>query len=90
MTCRIEQRRTEHGLLLYISGRLVAEDLGLVCSALKGRRVVAIELSEVELVDRGAVKVLGSAEAEGIELRNCPVYIREWIVNERKNNQCAE
>jgi hypothetical protein len=26
---------------------------------------------------------LAEAEAEGIELRGCPPYIREWITNER-------
>ena len=55
-------------------------------TALKGRRVVAIELSEVELVDRDPVKLLAQAEAEGIELRSCPAYIREWITNERTSS----
>jgi hypothetical protein len=83
MTCRIDQRWTEQGLLLYISGRLASEDLGVVRTALDGRRVVAIELSELELVDRDAVRLLAQVEAEGIELRICPTYIREWITNER-------
>ena len=86
MTCRIDRRWTEQGLLLYISGRLASEDLEVVRTALDGRRVVAIELSEVELVDRDAVKLLAQAEAEGIELRSCPAYIREWITNERTSS----
>jgi hypothetical protein len=86
MTCRIDRRWTEQGLVLYISGRLASEDLEVVRSALDRRRVVAIELSEVELVDRNAVKLLGTTEAEGIELRNCPAYIREWIANERTSS----
>jgi hypothetical protein len=44
---------------------------------------VAVALAEVELVDREAVKVLAQAEANGIELKNCPAYIREWITRER-------
>jgi anti-anti-sigma regulatory factor len=83
MTCRIDRRWTERGLLLYVSGRLTSEDLAVVRAALDGRRVVAIELSEVELVDRDAVKLLAQTEAVGIELRSCPAYIREWITNER-------
>jgi len=83
MTCRIDRRWTEQGLLLYISGRLVSEDLEIVRSELDERRVVAIELSELELVDRDAVRLLAQIEAEGIELRICPTYIREWITNER-------
>ena len=86
MTCRIERFSTEQGLLLCISGRLTAEDLEVVRNALDGSRVVAIELAEIELVDRDAVKLLAQAEVESIELRNCPAYIREWIANERKSS----
>ena len=54
--------------------------------ALDGRRVVAIDLAEVELVSRDAVKLLVQVEDEGIELRSCPAYIREWITNERESS----
>jgi hypothetical protein len=83
MTCRIDRLSSEQGLVLYISGRLAAEDLEVVRTALDERRVVAIELAEVDLVSRDAVKLLGQAEAEGIELRSCLAYIREWITKER-------
>ena len=83
MTYRIDRLSTEQGLVLCISGRLAEEDLELVRMALDGRRVVAIDLAEIELVGRDAVKVLVRAESEGIELRSCPAYIREWITNER-------
>ena len=83
MTWRIDRLSTERGLVLYASGRLAAEDLEVVRIALDEGRVVAIELAEVELVGRDAVKLLVQAEAEGIEIRNCPAYIREWMTNER-------
>ena len=83
MTCRIDRVSTEQGLLLCISGWLTAEDLEIVRTELDGRHVVAVALAEVELVDREAVKVLAQAEANGIELKNCPAYIREWIMRER-------
>jgi len=86
MTFRIDRLSTEQGPVLYISGRLAAEDLDVVRAALAGGRVVAIELAEVELVSRDAVKLLVQAEAEGIELRHCPAYIREWITNERESS----
>lgn len=53
--------------------------------ALDGRRLVAIELAEVELVSNVAVQLLVRAEAEGIELRSCPAYIREWITSEQES-----
>ena len=86
MTCLIDSRWTKKGLLLQISGRLASEDLNVVRTALDGLRVVVIELSEVELIDLDAVQLLAQAEVDGIELRNCPAYIREWIVKERTSS----
>jgi hypothetical protein len=86
MTYRIDRLSTEQGLVLCISGRLADEDLALIRMAFDGSRVVAIDLAQVELVSREAVKVLVRAEAEGIELRSCPAYIREWITNERDSS----
>jgi hypothetical protein len=86
MTCRIDRLRTLQGFVLRISGRIAMEDLNLVRTALEAGRVLAIELSEVDVVDRDAVKLLAGAEAEGIELRGCPAYIREWIAQEQESN----
>ena len=43
----------------------------------------AIDLKNVLLVDREAVKLLAFSEADGTELRNCPPYIREWVTRAR-------
>jgi hypothetical protein len=83
MTCRIDRTATERGLVVHISGRIAAEDLEVVRTELGERSVVAIELREIELVDRDAVKLLALHEANGIELRQCPAYIREWVMRER-------
>jgi len=40
---------------------------------------VALDLGEVALVDREAVKFLATLDARGVELRNCPAFIREWM-----------
>jgi len=42
-----------------------------------------LDLSEVTLVDLDVVRFLISCENEGIELANCPAYVREWILRER-------
>jgi hypothetical protein len=86
MTFRIDRLSTEPGLVLYISGQLATEELEVVRTALDPHRVVAVELAEVELANRDAVKLLAQAEAEGIELRSCPAYIREWITNEQESS----
>jgi len=90
MPYRIDRVSTDRGLILSVSGRLAAEDLELIRMALDGRRLVAIELAEVELVSPDAVQLLVRAEAEGIELRSCPAYILEWIRNERASGPRSE
>jgi len=83
MTCRIDQLSIKEGVLLRISGRIGVEDLEVLRAALEESRVVAIELAELQLVDRDAVEFLALNEANGIALRNCPAYIREWVARER-------
>lgn len=85
MTCRIDRLSIEQGVVLRISGRIAAEDLDVLRAALTDGGVVALDLTEVELVDRDAVMLLSLSEAQGIELTNCPTYIREWVTREREN-----
>ena len=40
---------------------------------------VTFDLTEVKLVDREAIKFLAACTARGIELKDCPSYIRRWI-----------
>ena len=90
MTFRIDRASTEEGLVLQISGRISARDMHVVRTVLDERPVVAIELAGVELVAREVVQLLAQAEVEGIALRNCPAYVREWITKERESSSRAE
>ena len=83
MTCRIDRMVIEQGVVLRISGRIAGEDLDVLRNALEDGRVVALDLTEVELADRDAVTVLAQAERNGIALRHCPAYIREWMTREQ-------
>ena len=83
MTCRIDRALIEQGVVLRISGRITGEDLDVLRTALEEGRVVALDLTEVELADRDAVTLLARTERNGIELRHCPAYIREWVTRER-------
>jgi anti-anti-sigma regulatory factor len=82
MTCRIDRLSIEQGVVLRVSGRITGEDLDVLRTALEEGRVVAIDLTEVELVDRDAVRFLARTEGNGIELRHCPSYIREWVTRD--------
>ncbi len=45
--------------------------------------VVALDPTEVTLVDRDVVNFLAACELKGIELRNCPAFLRGWIAKEK-------
>ena len=83
MTCRIDRLSNGRGVVLRISGRIAGEDLDVLRTTLEEGRVVALDLTEVELADRDAVTLLARTESNGIELRHCPAYIREWVTRER-------
>ena len=77
-------------MVLHVSGRIALEDVEVVRTALDEPRVVAIELGEVVLITREAVTLLAQAEADGVALRGCPAYVREWITKERESSSRAE
>jgi len=86
----LKVRRTANGEIVFtLSGRLatdhVAELNTLFRSEADGRRIV-LDLKDLTLVDRDAVRFLERCEADSIELKNCPEYIRQWIVRERHTN----
>jgi hypothetical protein len=86
MSCRIDRFVTEDDrVILIVSGRITAEDLDILRDVLaKERRAVAgIDLKNVLLIDRDAVTFMVGAEANGVELRNCRPYVREWVARER-------
>jgi anti-anti-sigma regulatory factor len=85
------QRSRSEGVVLALSGRIEIEDVAelqrLISLEAAGEEI-ALDLQEVTLVDRDAVKYLARCETKGTKLANCPAYIREWIVAERsRNNQ---
>ena len=79
--------RVETGSVIFcLIGRLDLEKIAdikkLFDSEPKGSHL-ALDLKELALVDREGVIFLAKCEAEGVELKNCPAYIREWITRER-------
>ena len=85
MNCRIDRVVSVDNLVvLYISGRIAGEHVDMLRGVLEQESGgFAIDLRNVLLVDREAVKLLALSEGNGTELRNCPPYIREWVTRER-------
>ena len=86
MTLKI-QRSADDGFVLFtLSGRIQVEHLAELQRLFEfetADQSIVLDLKEVRLVDRDAVKFLTRCEADGTRLDNCPAYIREWIARER-------
>jgi len=81
------QRRGNGEVVLTVHGRLEADnvsELSELLSAESAGRPLVLDLKDVVLVNRDVVRFLRVCEADGIELRNCPPYIRAWMTQEAK------
>jgi anti-anti-sigma regulatory factor len=78
--------RTENGEVVFrLSGRIERENIADVKALLSGetsKRHILLDLSDVTLVDQDVVSFLRHCESDGIEIKNCPPYIRAWIAQE--------
>jgi anti-anti-sigma regulatory factor len=83
------QRTTNGELVFTLSGQLDGQNIGelrtLFGKEAEGGHII-LDLKDLTLVDRDAVRFLERCEADSIKLRNCPAYIREWIVREKKQS----
>ena len=80
------QRSSKRGVAFSLSGRIEAEDIAELQRLLRleaAGQEITLDLQDITLVDRDAVRFLGRCEEESIKLESCPAYIREWIDSER-------
>jgi anti-anti-sigma regulatory factor len=86
MTLRIDISDERGRVVFRLTGRIQAEQISeleaLVKSDMPDHGLV-LDLKEVKLVDRDAVRFLAEVEADGAKLRNCSSFVREWISRER-------
>jgi anti-anti-sigma regulatory factor len=81
-------RRVPDGkhIVLKLSGRIDADGLSELRKAFASEdnaENLVLDLSEVDIAGEEAVKFLAACETSGVQVRNCPDYIREWIRRER-------
>jgi anti-anti-sigma regulatory factor len=83
-------RKANGEVVFRVSGQLnsqnVAEIGTLIEAEKKGNRI-ALDLTDLRSVDGEAVKFLEKWEADSIKLKNCGLYIREWIRRQRVERQ---
>jgi hypothetical protein len=83
MTLRIERSARQGFTVFALSGRMEAEQVAELKELFDcDYRNIILDLRDVRLADRDAVKFLKRCEAEGMKLENCPAYIREWLDRE--------
>jgi anti-anti-sigma regulatory factor len=79
--------RVQNGeAVVKLIGRMDGEhvsDMERLLSEEASDRPLVLNLKDLTLVDQDAVSFLRRCETEGIQLRDCPAYIREWLNGER-------
>lgn len=84
------RRSEDNGVAIFaLSGRIEEENLAELRKLIEGETVTkkALDLVEVKIVNRQVVKFLVACEAQGIGLKNCPGYVRQWMGTRRKSDE---
>jgi hypothetical protein len=77
---KIESGRDGDTATLRFNGQITGDHLAAIrAEVLRYRPRLVFDLSGATIVDRTVVQFLAACEGEGVELLNCPRYIREWI-----------
>jgi len=86
---RIQSSEANGQVVFMLSGRMDKEDMAelekLIRSEGDGRSIV-LDLKDITLVGRDAISFLVRCEADGITLKNCAGYVREWITREQRGS----
>jgi hypothetical protein len=84
MTLRIERSERQGFRVFLLIGRMEADHIAELIELFDcDYQNIILDLGEVRLADRGAVRFLRACEAYGMKLENCPAYVREWMNRER-------
>jgi ABC-type transporter Mla MlaB component len=82
---RIDRVTDGRSTALKLSGRIEEEYLAQLHSEIeRAGKAPKLDLRDVSLVDRSSVRFLIRCESRGVQLVNCPLYIQEWILRERR------
>ena len=84
MTLRIETAPGHQRTTIKLIGRIQTghlSELRAQLDAIGGS--IVVDLGDVSLVNLDVVQFLSTCESQGIQLVNCPTYIRKWIDREK-------
>lgn len=81
---RIEKVLNGSNTVFRLSGRIESKHIPELKQLIESvEPPVVLDLAEVKLVDLVAVRFLALSEACGIELRDCSLFVREWVRSEK-------
>jgi hypothetical protein len=87
MTFRIDTEGRATVTVFILSGRLAQSaiaELRRLFELHTDHHNIALDLKDVRMVDREAIRFLISCEADGVTLEHCTPYIREWMDREKE------
>ena len=84
MTLKIQRSMKKDNAIFNLCGQIDARELPELqrLLAAEGPKNMVLDLKEVKLIDREALRFLADCEVNGIRVENCPAYIREWLLRE--------
>ena len=86
MTFRIETAARGTDKVFNLSGRIDAQaiaELKRLFELQTDNRDIVLDLKDVRVIDRDAMRFFMHCVAEGVKLENCASYIREWMEREK-------
>jgi hypothetical protein len=84
MTLRIERSTRQRFTLFSLSGRLESAQIPELEELFdRDYRNIILDLRDLRLADRDAVRFLRGCERDGTRFENCPAYVREWMDREK-------
>ena len=86
MAFRIETAARGRFSVFTLSGRIDAQaiaELERLFELQTEHCDIVVDLKDVSLVDREAMRFFARCEADGVKLEHCTPYIREWMEREK-------
>jgi hypothetical protein len=81
-------QRSENGEVVFtLSGRMDEADIAELETLIRsepGGQGIVLDLKDLILAGQDAISFLERCEADGITLKNCAAYVREWITRQRR------
>ena len=89
---RIEKETCDCVAILRLSGRIQSNRIACIREALNGQSAgrIVLDLSDVTMVDIEGVRFLLGCETEGVDVTQCPPWVREWMTRERAEDDLSQ